>query len=44
VVVAVGLFAVGKTLFQAARRRFEKEEIYTLKGSMWMSRDDLAQS
>jgi putative tricarboxylic transport membrane protein len=44
VVVAVGLFAVGETLFQAARHRFEKEEIYAIKGSMWMSRQDLARS
>ena len=33
VVVAVGLFAIGETLYNAARHRFEKEEIYALKGS-----------
>jgi len=44
VVVAVGLFAVGETLFNAARFRFEKEEIYALTGSMWMSREDWARS
>src|SRR5215218_5006752 len=44
VVVAVGLFAVGETLFNAARFRFEKEEFYALKGSMWMSREDWARS
>src|ERR671912_952487 len=44
VVVAVGLFAVGETLFNAARFRFEKEEIYALRGSVWMSRGDWRRS
>ncbi len=44
VVVAVGLFAVGETLFVAARHRFETEEIYALKGSIWMSLDDWRRS
>jgi putative tricarboxylic transport membrane protein len=44
VVVAVGLFAVGETLFNAARFRFEREELYALTGSMWMSREDWARS
>ena len=44
VVVAVGLFAVGETLYVAARYRFETEEIYALKGSIWMSREDWARS
>ena len=44
VVVAVGLFAVGETLFNAARFRFEKEEISALTGSMWMSKEDWARS
>src|SRR5215218_6241498 len=44
VVVAVGLFAVGETLFNAARFRFEKEEFYALTGSMWMSKEDWARS
>ena len=44
VVVAVGLFAIGETLYVAARYRFETEEIYALKGSMWMSREDWARS
>ena len=30
VVVAVGLFAIGETLYVAARYKFEKEEIYAL--------------
>jgi len=44
VVVAVGLFAIGETLYVAARHRFETEEIYAIKGSMWMSREDWARS
>ena len=44
VVVAVGLFAIGETLYAAARHRFEKEEMYALKGSAWMSREDWARS
>ena len=44
VVVAVGLFAIGETLYAAARYRFEKEEIYGLVGSMWMSAADWARS
>ena len=44
VVVAVGLFAVGETLFTLARHRYESEEIYTLKGSKWMSREDWSRS
>jgi putative tricarboxylic transport membrane protein len=44
VVVAVGLFAVGETLYAAARSRFETEELYQLRGSRWMSREDWARS
>lgn len=44
VVVAVGLFAVGETLYAAARHRFETEELFALKGSMWMSREDWKRS
>jgi putative tricarboxylic transport membrane protein len=44
VVVAVGLFAIGETLFVASRYRFETEEIYAIKGSMWMSAQDWARS
>jgi hypothetical protein len=40
VVVAVGLFAIGETLYAASRYRFEKEEMYAIKGSMRMSRED----
>jgi len=44
VVVAVGLFAVGETLFAVSRHRFETEEMYALKGSKWMSREDWSRS
>ena len=44
VVVAVGLFAIGETLYNAARHRFEKEEIYALKGSKWMGKEDWKRS
>lgn len=44
VVVAVGLFAVGETLYVAARNRYEKEELYELKGSNWMSKEDWSRS
>ena len=44
VIVAVGLFAIGETLYNAARYRFEKEEIYALKGSKWMGKEDWKRS
>jgi putative tricarboxylic transport membrane protein len=44
VVVAVGLFAIGETLYVASRYRYETEEIYALKGSMWMSKEDWRRS
>jgi putative tricarboxylic transport membrane protein len=44
VIVAVGLFAIGETLYVASRFRYETEEIFALKGSMWMSRDDWKRS
>ncbi|MDQ7262647.1 tripartite tricarboxylate transporter permease [Paracoccus sp. PS-1] len=44
VVVAVGLFAVGETLYTLARHRYENEEIYALKGSKWMDREDWRRS
>jgi putative tricarboxylic transport membrane protein len=44
VIVAVGLFAVGETLWTAARLRFEREEISAVKGSVRMSREDWARS
>lgn len=44
VVVAVGLFAVGETLYAAARHRFDREEIIPVRGSVWMTREDWARS
>jgi putative tricarboxylic transport membrane protein len=44
VVVAVGLFAVGETLYTLARHRYEPEELYAMKGSKWMSREDWSRS
>jgi putative tricarboxylic transport membrane protein len=44
VIVAVALFAVGETMQTAARYRFIKEDIYALKGSLWMSASDWARS
>src|SRR5262249_23800639 len=37
VVVAVGLFAVGETLYVASRYRLGKGEIVPLSGSLWMT-------
>lgn len=44
VIVAVGLLAVGETLYCAARHCFEKDEILALRGSKLMSRSDWARS
>ena len=37
IVVAVGLFAVGETLYVASRYRLGKDEIIPLSGSLWMT-------
>jgi putative tricarboxylic transport membrane protein len=44
IVVAVGLFAVGETLYVASRYRYGKDEIVPLQGSLWMTRDEWARS
>jgi putative tricarboxylic transport membrane protein len=44
VVVAVGLFAVGETLFVASRYPYVREEVFALTGSKWMSREDWQRS
>ena len=44
IVVAVGLFAVGETLWLAARHRYGQDEIIPVKDSIWMSREDWARS
>src|SRR5688500_15650294 len=44
VIVAVGLFAVGETLFAASRVGLDDETITPLRGSIWMTRDDWSRS
>jgi putative tricarboxylic transport membrane protein len=44
IVVAVGLFAVGETLYMAARYKYGNDEIVPLKGSLWMTRTEWARS
>src|SRR5215510_773264 len=44
IVVAVGLFAVGETLYVASRYRYGKDEIVPLQGSLWMTREEWARS
>lgn len=44
IIVAVGLFAVGETLYVASRYRMGKDEIIPLKGSLWMTREEWKRS
>jgi putative tricarboxylic transport membrane protein len=44
IIVAVGLFAVGETLYVAARRYAGKDEILPLKGSLYMSKEEWSRS
>ena len=44
VVVAVGLFAVGETLYMAARHLSGKDEIIPISGSIMMTREEWARS
>ncbi|KJV10837.1 tripartite tricarboxylate transporter TctA [Elstera litoralis] len=44
ILVTVGLFAVGETLYLAARHGASKDEILAIKGSIWMSREDWGRS
>lgn len=44
IVVAVGLFAVGETLYVAARYRHGKDEVIPLRGSLWMTREEWKRS
>ena len=44
IVVAVGLFAVGETLYMAARRHTGQDEIVPLRGSLWMTAEEWARS
>ena len=44
IVVAVGLFAVGETLYVAARRHAGRDEIVPLKGSLYMTKAEWGRS
>lgn len=44
VIVAVGLLAVGETLFVASRHAHDGESISKVTGSLWMSREDWRRS
>lgn len=44
IVVAVGLFAVGETLYVASRYSSGKDEVLPLKGSIWMTAEEWARS
>ena len=44
VVLAVGLFAVGETLYVAAYQSRHEDRLERLSGSIWMSRDDWKRS
>lgn len=44
IIVAVGLFAVGETLYMASRRRMGKDEIIPLRGSLMMTREEWSRS
>jgi putative tricarboxylic transport membrane protein len=44
VVVAVGLFAVGETIYLAARHHLQQDEIIPVRGSLWMTAEDWARS
>ncbi len=44
IVVAVGLFAVGETLWLASRHAHGKDELLPLSGSLWMTREEWKRS
>jgi putative tricarboxylic transport membrane protein len=44
VVVAVGLFAVGESLYAASRAGMSGDEVVPLRGSLFMTRDDWSRS
>ena len=44
IVVAVGLFAIGETLYVAARRHAGRDEIVPLRGSLYMTREEWSRS
>ncbi|HEX6316271.1 MAG TPA: tripartite tricarboxylate transporter permease [Gemmatimonadaceae bacterium] len=44
VIVAVGLFAIGETLYLASRVGLDNEELVPLRGALWMTRTEWARS
>ena len=44
IVVAVGLFAVGETLWLASRHAHGKDELLALSGSLWMTKEEWKRS
>jgi putative tricarboxylic transport membrane protein len=44
IVVAVGLFAIGETLWLASRHAHGKDELLPLSGSLWMTKDEWKRS
>ena len=44
VTVAVGLFAVGETLWVASRLRYDPDQIIPVRGSIWMTREEWGRS
>ena len=44
IVVAVGLFAVGETLWLASRHAHGKDELLPMSGSLWMTREEWKRS
>jgi putative tricarboxylic transport membrane protein len=44
VTVAVGLFAVGETLWVASRLRYDPDQIIPIRGTVWMTREEWARS
>ncbi|MEK7401100.1 MAG: tripartite tricarboxylate transporter permease [Gemmatimonadota bacterium] len=44
IIVAVGLFAVGETLYLASRHGLDADEFVPLKGSLWMTREEWSRS
>ncbi len=44
VTVAVGLFAVGETLWVASRMRHDPDQVIPVRGSVWMTREEWSRS
>ena len=44
VIVAVGLFAVGETIYVASRQRRDAGKVEAIRGSIWMSREEWSRS